>query len=566
MDVDVKTLKYEIPFSSFAIESIMVRDIDDDGSVEIIMGPDRGKIQCFRAADGELLWEQPENEENVRLLACEDFDLDGTNEIWWSSAEDDQSIAFRMIDTHTLTTDWTTLNSPGSFRTAAVADIDQDGGNEIIAVADGCCNVMTGPFAYIFDAVTHQCIHVHEFDSNVDIYGIYIDDFLPEEKGLEIFLKRANHQPATVNRMYTYEPVWQSDIEITEAIPADFEGDGIPDIYASKNVSFDEPVEIVVLDARDGSVKWSSGGISESREYTYGMDVSDIDQDGINEIGLSTENHVYIVDGDTGAVEWMSDTGHFRNFLFGDLFPEVDGTEIIYDGLGYEITVRDGIHHDELLSISLDGWTYINALEVVDFDGNGIRELLVWAQDRLYLFDTAGNLVWSSDNITNISDYQRDIISGDFNGDGVQEVLLTTETSLRELRYGSAGTGATPDCPATGVYLDLPRATYTAADPFYLTARVCNTGETLLQNHHIVILLDVYGEYWSLPSWMALHDGLDSYRYPIPPGGWRFDAVPMFLWPEVQGAASGIAFWGAILDPGMANLVGEVGHTPFGWN
>ncbi|MCD4655897.1 hypothetical protein K8T06_18405 [bacterium] len=45
----------------------------------------------------------------------------------------------------------------------------------------------------------------------------------------------------------------------------------------------------------------------------------------------------------------------------------------------------------------------------------------------------------------------------------------------------------------------------------------------------------------------------------------KFNVVAYFLWPSVQGSVTGMIFHGAILDPSMTELVGDVSSIEFGW-
>jgi hypothetical protein len=114
----------------------------------------------------------------------------------------------------------------------------------------------------------------------------------------------------------------------------------------------------------------------------------------------------------------------------------------------------------------------------------------------------------------------------------------------------------------TGVSLTMPDSFFRPGDTCYLEATVCNGHEEPLVGYPLFIILDVYGEYWFAPSW---NQELDYYAFDLPPGPTVFRPVPEFSWPAGDASATGIVFWGALLDPGMTEVAGNIGRFEFGF-
>ncbi len=120
----------------------------------------------------------------------------------------------------------------------------------------------------------------------------------------------------------------------------------------------------------------------------------------------------------------------------------------------------------------------------------------------------------------------------------------------------------TPECTETGVELELSQSDpYQPGDTFWLKAHVCNqTGDSLMDVPTFV-LLDVFGSFYFWPTWTRRPDWMTP----------DFDEslttliiIDSFPWPDA-GEASGINFYGAILNDEMTAVRGQVGFVTFSW-
>ena len=76
------------------------------------------------------------------------------------------------------------------------------------------------------------------------------------------------------------------------------------------------------------------------------------------------------------------------------------------------------------------------------------------------------------------------------------------------------------------------------------------------------ILLDVYGEYWFYPSWSQ---NMDYDTMTLSANYFRTFSIFDFQWPEVDGHASQLKFWAALLKPGLPELISDVDMVEFGY-
>ncbi|MBN2055178.1 hypothetical protein JW905_09665 [bacterium] len=122
----------------------------------------------------------------------------------------------------------------------------------------------------------------------------------------------------------------------------------------------------------------------------------------------------------------------------------------------------------------------------------------------------------------------------------------------------------TPGGQPDTVVLDLVlnQDMFHANDPFVLGRRAWNPGPVLTLEEWIV--LDVYGAYWFWPDWTMTPD---SALVTLPSREYVYDVRLQFQWPEGDyGSLTGLLFWGAFIEPGTANLVGEYDWVTFGFD
>ncbi len=123
-----------------------------------------------------------------------------------------------------------------------------------------------------------------------------------------------------------------------------------------------------------------------------------------------------------------------------------------------------------------------------------------------------------------------------------------------------------PDiCDQMGVTLDLSQSVFHAGDIFTCTAHFCNNTGDVLTGFPLLVLLDVFGSYFWGPTFTQ---EFDSYlaQYPsFPEDVTDVEVLPSFSWPSNVGAAQGIRFYAALVDPAVHILIGQFGSAEFGW-
>ncbi len=112
----------------------------------------------------------------------------------------------------------------------------------------------------------------------------------------------------------------------------------------------------------------------------------------------------------------------------------------------------------------------------------------------------------------------------------------------------------------------MPLTNYLPGDICYCRALVCNLEGTPLSGYPVFVILDVYGSYFFAPGFTENYDNYMGQYPELPEGATVIEVLPDFLWPEGAGNAEGIRWYGAVTDPGVTSIVGEMGTFTFGWS
>ncbi len=121
--------------------------------------------------------------------------------------------------------------------------------------------------------------------------------------------------------------------------------------------------------------------------------------------------------------------------------------------------------------------------------------------------------------------------------------------------------GADISIPPLGIDIGLSKDIIHAGEEFILAATISNPGPETYTDYPLAVLLDAYGFYFWYPSWQQAID----YRPITIDVGVQYYDLLRFPWPVVAGNAGGILFYGAILNPGLTELVGDFDYVSFGW-
>lgn len=110
-----------------------------------------------------------------------------------------------------------------------------------------------------------------------------------------------------------------------------------------------------------------------------------------------------------------------------------------------------------------------------------------------------------------------------------------------------------------GVDLELSQTKFSQGDDFLFSYKLGNQEDSTFAD--LYIALDVAGLFWFYPGWTADADWETLY---LSQGSVIEDTVFSFVWPEVEGYALGLKFWGAAVTP-EGELVGTYDMIEWGY-
>ena len=162
--------------------------------------------------------------------------------------------------------------------------------------------------------------------------------------------------------------------------------------------------------------------------------------------------------------------------------------------------------------------------------------------------------------------------TGVFGGWNIDDIRITYDTDCDNPTPTPRPTvtpepTATPEHPL-GVRLDLPAMVH-PGETFHVTGYLDNP-DAAMTAVPTFFILDVYGQFWFWPGWKhyapPASNEIDYQALDVPAGTTEVIVLPEFVWPQTgSGQADGLWFYGAMLDPGMTSIMGEMASGQFGY-
>jgi hypothetical protein len=302
--------------------SVKAMDIDGDSNVEIVMGNYEGYLNIIESRDGDYFEEWRSEFLGTRLWGIEigDPDSDGRYEIIAGNGE---GVVY-IFDAITHDQEWKSQELVRDAHGIVVGNVDDEPNMEIV-IGTGYKTDTPWGMVYIFDGKTHELegkigpissrhrgIAIEDVDNdgtNEIIFGSGVS--LGETAGegyIYIYSYDGND--------YTQE--WKSDDldgDVQALLTYDIDGDVVPEIIAGNGYRYNQGYCFIFKYIGTGSSQgtgnppiyeevWMSEDIGPK---AYGLDVGDIDGDGIVEIVVGNQpGYIWIFDSSTHEVEWKS--------------------------------------------------------------------------------------------------------------------------------------------------------------------------------------------------------------------------------------------------------------------
>lgn len=437
-DADRKTPVWEI-VTAQDIGSHVVTDVDGDGVPEIVYGDGQwGKLHAIDARTRQEKWAVDNPEHGVSGIALVDVDRDGTRELLWGAGGSSSGADYLFIvNPQTGTEKWRSVHVDGPLSPVAVGDVDDDGEDEVLMVSFESESGYEEGVIHIFNARTHAL----EFRGRLGIMD------------------------------------WMG---VRSVEMGDVDGDGRTEFVVTTGNIYDGVIR--VYDGASRTLKKQSAGYSGS--YLSALALGDVDGDGRMEIVVgqgrehsgATGSYILVLDGQTLEEKWRSvDTGGSWEGIYDFALADVDGDghkDIVATISGSRLMVYDGVNHDLKLLLPhasravvvadvdgagglelvvgrtdgridvFDGSTFalkttvssyrnasVDAIRILDLDGNGVAEWLVASGGMLSVIDGSG-LVWRSGELSSNLGWYNHLAVKDCDGDGRKEIYVGSQDSL----------------------------------------------------------------------------------------------------------------------------------------
>jgi len=251
-----------------------IADCDSDGTIEIIAGSGEGVVFIFDAVTHKLEWESEELVRDAHGIAVGNVDNDSNLEIVVGTGykTDNPWGMVYIFDGRTKELEGTIGPISSRHRGVAIDDVDNDGTNEIIF----------GSGVSLGETAGEGYIYIYSYDGD------------------------------------EYSREWESedlDGDVIALLTYDVDADGIPEIVAGNGYRYNQGYCFIFQYVGVGSSQgtgnppiyeqvWMSEAIGPK---AYGLDVGDIDGDGIVEIVVGNQpGYIWIFDASTHQVEWKS--------------------------------------------------------------------------------------------------------------------------------------------------------------------------------------------------------------------------------------------------------------------
>jgi len=353
---------------------VMLEDIDDDGSLETIIGAmygdDHGEVEVRNAADGEIEWTYnlgTVDHSNGRvLLYSHDVDEDGDLDLAVARyLGSNQIIVFDGTEPSPL---FESEALDGYPRDIAFGDVTGNGTlNMVVAVYDRVqvLKAVGGiPVWYYSVGGTMSAVDVGDFDDDgmLDVAAVGGADISGSDPGKGIWALRT----------ITSQVLWEFDFGSygNEMTLGDLNNDDCLDAVVVNSTG----THAHAINGKNGQELWNW----TATDNLFSVTIGDFDNDGQNDIATGGYDHIVTaINGSDGSVLWqfMNATNDFYRKCIKSMDVDEDGDVDVIAGCENNfVYALDGASGDQLWGTDCGG--EINEVRIFDADGDGYDEVI----------------------------------------------------------------------------------------------------------------------------------------------------------------------------------------------
>lgn len=381
--------------SAGVAEWVTIGEVDSTSTgAEVVVGGDGSgdAIAVRQGATGALLWTITNPGAGIQGMGIGDSDNDGIADIWWGSGQTSASGDQLMVaNSASRTLVWRNRDYEGPFFTAA-GDIEQNGTVELVAVSTTMNDGNRGGVYLVYDGITFR----EEMTRTTQVNpSAFIMAQVDDDPVLELVIGGRAHGAAngyvevidgsSRQTQWTRNNVGNGEIVALKA--ANIDTDSRQELFiAAPNR------RVYVHDGASNTTEWEGGPYSSA---IVDLEIADADNDGILELGVLTEENLYIYSSQSWALEKtiaINQDGYTGSQVAAGNHDGIGNGEWLITGVKplTESLTTPHLSYDSRLQV-LDGSTYSQTWESL-LPGVTVVELLTQpgSEDRTGRFYVGG--------------------------------------------------------------------------------------------------------------------------------------------------------------------------------
>lgn len=137
-------------------------------------------------------------------------------------------------------------------------------------------------------------------------------------------------------------------------------------------------------------------------------------------------------------------------------------------------------------------------------------------------------------------------------------VISPTPTS----EYMPSPTPAPNQCHPSSVNITMPKHDFYPGDTCACSITICNSTSDLWNGYRLFAALQIAGCFYFAPDFTHF----DYITMSFLPGETRYSVLDEFIWPEGASSYEDAIWYAALMDPTMANVIGNISSFDFSWH
>lgn len=431
-DGDTRTIKWQ----KFGIDPVAftVTNIDSVGLPEILyIQCDWGNVYCLESLDGSVRWSVNKEEYGGSNIVVGDPDGDGNLEMIYGS--EGYSFADRdhlyIVQLHDLSREYATIYEFGHYNIIRIADIDNDGRNELITISQWTESVGPGIIS-VYDAETKLL----EWRSNIttipinNSHGMVTMETadVNNDGDVEIVIPCSNDgDPALVyinGRTHEVEIVKTWYMNSSQASPHDMAIDDLNNDGILEIITVIQDTLCII-----NSQTFQRDLITHQFGGFHSPVTGNVDNDPNVEL-IYIKEYLYVMDGVTGET-WFVNSPYLDNcFLFD--YNDDGISDIIMSSIQGSVSWVNGITRQEEFIVNLD---FMSDMRFADLFGDSEPEIIYLSGNELYVTGLDGTTLFS-EVIDQMDSYVLNSEITDYNNDGHIEIFFGARYYVQQWDVG----------------------------------------------------------------------------------------------------------------------------------